>query len=273
MTRECDVCGVEPPPSSPVKVGDDRVCSECHDALSVDGAADTTGTKSTDDPALDAFADAVKFSHEQLDRPIGDHHSSEHADRPDTGREYFECVRGWNAETVDAKRLDWAPADETALLDYLMGEGDDRDAIRGNGLFTEDLTPFWQGLYVFPYFPADGRPVYAISRSSAIKSGMPMSRPCCRPNTSSRSLSTTSGFASRHVAHCHSLSSARRSSSCVWTCHHSRVSASPTSREIVLFCVQYLLGTWHRIPVIEYKQQRSSECVPPRNGTTPPNIS
>ena len=72
------------------------------------------------------------------------------------------CVGG-DAETVDAKQLGWAPVDETALLDYLMSESYDRDATLGTGLFTEDLTPLWQGRYVLPYPNVDGRPVYAIN--------------------------------------------------------------------------------------------------------------
>jgi hypothetical protein len=46
-----------------------------------------------------------------------------------------------------------------------MREGFDGDAIQGTGLFYEDFTPHFQGRYVLPYFDADGRPVYAISRS------------------------------------------------------------------------------------------------------------
>lgn len=173
VTRECDVCGDDLPTPDVVEVGDGRVCPECHGTLFVDGSTETAETESADDrsPALEAFADAVEFFYEQLDRPIDDHQSGGHADRPDTGREYFERVRGWDTETVDAKRLGWAPADETALLDYLMSEGYDRDAILGTGLFTEDLTPLWQGRFVFPYFDVDGRPVYAISRSTGSEGG------------------------------------------------------------------------------------------------------
>lgn len=72
---------------------------------------------------------------------------------------------GKDAETVDAKRLGWTPVNETALLDYLMSEAYDQDAILSKDLFTQDPTPLWQGHYVFPYFDIDGQPVYAISRS------------------------------------------------------------------------------------------------------------
>lgn len=173
MTLACGICGDELPSSDLVEVGDGRVCSECHGALFVDETTATIGTASTNDrsPALEAFADAVEFFHEHLDRPIDDHRSDVHGDRPNTGREYFERVRGWTGETVDAKRLGWAPADETALLNHLMNEGYDQDAILGTGLFTQDLTPLWQGRYVFPYFDADARPVYAISRATGSEGG------------------------------------------------------------------------------------------------------
>lgn len=52
-----------------------------------------------------------------------------------------------------------------------MGEGYDRGAILGTGLLTENLTPLWQGRYVFPYFDVDGRSVYAISRSTGAEGG------------------------------------------------------------------------------------------------------
>ncbi|MFP8955068.1 hypothetical protein ACLI4Z_19255 (plasmid) [Natrialbaceae archaeon A-arb3/5] len=124
------------------------------------------GGDDTRENALEAFADAVEFFHRKLDVPIADHtEDGEHPDRPTTAREYFEDVRGWDPETIDEKRLGWAPASDHALLDYLMRQGYDRDAILGTGLFYEDLTPHFQGRYVFPYFDTDGRPVYAISRS------------------------------------------------------------------------------------------------------------
>ena len=59
----------------------------------------------------------------------------------------------------------------TGLLDHLMREGHDRDAILSTGLFTEDLRPLWQGRYVLPYFDSDDNPVYAISRSTGSEGG------------------------------------------------------------------------------------------------------
>ena len=50
------------------------------------------------------------------------------------------------------------------LLDYLIGEGFDREAILGTGLFWENgLAPIWQGRLIFPYL-VDERPAFAISR-------------------------------------------------------------------------------------------------------------
>jgi len=83
----------------------------------------------------------------------------------ETPREYFEEVRGWDSETVEEKRLGYAPASPTALLDALMSEGYTREEILATGLFYEGLTPHFQGRVVLPYFDDDGKPCYAISRS------------------------------------------------------------------------------------------------------------
>ena len=111
--------------------------------------------------SLQAFAAAIDFFAAQLDRDISDAFD----DAPDTPRDYYTGYRGWSEETLSAKKLGYAPADDQALLDHLMREGFDGDAIQGTGLFYEDFTPHFQGRYVLPYFDADGRPVYAISRS------------------------------------------------------------------------------------------------------------
>ncbi|RLM87903.1 hypothetical protein, partial [Haloarcula sp. Atlit-7R] len=109
--------------------------------------------------AADALEDAIDFLHEQLDREV----DFPEAD-VDTPREYFREVRGWDDETIDEKRLGWAPGNRTALLDHLMSAGYEREAILGTGLFWENgLAPVWQGRLVFPYL-ADGRPTFAISR-------------------------------------------------------------------------------------------------------------
>jgi len=145
-----------------------------------DAATETTrGIKANDRKppngtldAQEAFADAVVWFHDQIDRRISDHTDSEgeHPDRPTSARAYFH-ERGWSDATIDDARLGWAPSDRTGLLDHLMREGYDRDAILGTGLFTKDFRPLWQGRYVLPYFDADGQPVYAISRATGNKGG------------------------------------------------------------------------------------------------------
>ena len=118
-----------------------------------------------------ALAAAVEWYHAQLDAEIPDHTASgEHPDRPTTARDYFTGVRGWGSSTLDEKRLGYAPAGG-GLRDYLESEGFEPPAIRATGLFTEDLRPLWRGRYVFPYFDADGEPVYAIARATAGEGG------------------------------------------------------------------------------------------------------
>lgn len=115
---------------------------------------------------LQCLADALEFFHTELDATIDDHtEDGQHPDRPTTAREYFSEHRGWDDATIDDKLLGWAPADEYALRDHLMQQGYEKDDLRATGLFYENLTPHFQGRYVFPYFDHDGQPVYAISRS------------------------------------------------------------------------------------------------------------
>jgi hypothetical protein len=126
--------------------------------------------------AREAFADAVDWFHSQLHRDITDlgltYVDAEGTDQPvETPREWFREVRGWSDATIDDKRLGWASPHRTGLLDHLMREGYDRDAILGTGLFTEDLRPLWQGRFIFPYFDADGQPIYAISRATGDNGG------------------------------------------------------------------------------------------------------
>ena len=55
-------------------------------------------------------------------------------------------------------------------LDQKLSEDVDYGAILSTGLFGEcddgDLYATWSGQYVLPYFDADGRPVFAISRAT-----------------------------------------------------------------------------------------------------------
>jgi len=112
-----------------------------------------------------AFADAIDFFHEQVDREVVDGRG-----RITTPRTYFEDERGWDPRTIGDARLGWAPADEDALREHLESQGYERDVILGTGLYGErddgSLYAAWQGRYVFPYFDADSQPVFAISRSA-----------------------------------------------------------------------------------------------------------
>lgn len=111
------------------------------------------------DQAHDALEDAVEFFHSRLDDPLPESCDIEAT----TPREYLHN-RGWDDETIDEYQLGYAPASDTALLEYLMRQDHDREAMLGTGLFYESLEPHFYGRIVFPYCK-DDRPVYAISRS------------------------------------------------------------------------------------------------------------
>ena len=117
--------------------------------------------KQTSNSSASAFEDAIEFFHAQLERDISDAAPED----IEMVRDYFTDVRGWDAKTIEDKRLGYAPASQTALLDHLMAQGYNRKTILGTGLFYEDLTPHFRGRYIFPYLNAEGRPVYAISRT------------------------------------------------------------------------------------------------------------
>jgi hypothetical protein len=70
---------------------------------------------------LEAFAAAIELFNQQLDRDMS--HTFE--DAPATPREYYEEYQGWGSDTIATKHLGYAPADENALLDYLMRRGFD----------------------------------------------------------------------------------------------------------------------------------------------------
>ena len=139
------------------------------------------------DRVAEAFDAAIDYWHRQLDQPIAEHADvdddadDEHdkADRPNTAREYFEEVRGYDPETIDAWRLGWAPADG-GLYDQLKREGFDADTIAATGLFCNEdddveegrsNRELWHGRYIFPYFAADGTAEYAIARCTGSKGG------------------------------------------------------------------------------------------------------
>lgn len=125
------------------------------------------------DDAVAAFDAAVTWWHDQLDEEIAAHaDTGTHPDRPSTARDYFETVRGFEADTIAEWRLGWAPADG-GLYDHLRGEGFEDATIRATGLFTQEDRPrsLWRGRYVLPYFSADGTAEYAIARCTGSKGG------------------------------------------------------------------------------------------------------
>ena len=117
-------------------------------------------TADAQERTLEAFEAAVEFFHAHVDDDLSVLECVEY----DTPREAYREGRGWDDDTIDEKLLGWAPASGNALLDHLMGEGFDREAILGTGLFWDNLSPIWEGRFVVPYFDADGRPTFAISR-------------------------------------------------------------------------------------------------------------
>jgi hypothetical protein len=187
--KEPEVCWTIGCENEPVEGG---YCAECtdispsileNDNVNVNDNSNKAGetnpgfeTEKSDARAHEAFADAVDWFHSQLHRDISDlgltYVDDDGGEQTvETARECFREVRGWSDATIDDKQLGWASPSRTGLLDHLMREGYDRDAILGTGLFTEDLRPLWQGRFVFPYFDADGQPVYAISRATGDEGG------------------------------------------------------------------------------------------------------
>ena len=130
----------------------------CETAKPASGMGETT---ETGERARSAFGDAVEYFHNQLDTDLSAIDTVEY----DTPRDAFQEGRGWTDETITTKRLGWAPANDTGLLDHLMRKGYGREAILGTGLFWPNgLEPIWKGRFVLPYFDAEGRPAFAISR-------------------------------------------------------------------------------------------------------------
>jgi len=77
--------------------------------------------------------------------------------------------RGWSPETIESKKLGWAPRDTDSLREHLLDEGFSIKELFATGLFNDigdgGLLPFMQARYIIPYFDADGEPVFLISRS------------------------------------------------------------------------------------------------------------
>jgi len=116
-------------------------------------------------PAPAALVDALEWFHQQLDRDLPN--ECDH----DTPRDYYLEGRGWDAETIDEKLLGYAPANSRdELIAHLFNRGHSRDDILASGIFGErddgNLYAAWSGRYVLPYFDAEGRPVFAISRAT-----------------------------------------------------------------------------------------------------------
>ena len=147
-------------PDTGASEGDSR---DANPTLEADKPASTTAeTSDTDGSAL---VDVLEWFHQQLDRDLPD--ECDH----DTPRDYYREGRGWDADTIDEKLLGFAPANyRDELVTYLFDRGHGREEILATGLFGErddgNLYATWSGRYVLPYFDADGRPVFAISRAT-----------------------------------------------------------------------------------------------------------
>lgn len=105
----------------------------------------------------------LEYYHDQVDEQIN-HDEAEY----ETPREYYRD-RGWSDETVDEKRLGYAPARHKGeLLNRLLTQGYERDVILSTGLLGADdngcLYSIWNGRYVLPYEDESGDLVFAISR-------------------------------------------------------------------------------------------------------------
>jgi len=163
-----------------VDVVDDALGTDApHDTLERPDPADADGRADAGDPdkspedgttdtptedARECLATGLEWFTQQLDRELPD--AVDH----DTPRDYYHA-RGWTDETIDAKRLGYAPGDtKDRLLEHLHREGFDRDAVLASGLFREwddgNLSATWTGRFILPYLDADGRPVFAISRAT-----------------------------------------------------------------------------------------------------------
>lgn len=164
----------EQPPEEPASV-DSEGRGETVETAEVDPQelAETASRDGDTAAAVEALDDAIDWFHAQIEESIDDHtETGDHADRPATAAEWFRENRGFNAETIEAKRLGWSPPNAGgALVTYLYDHGHSRDAILSTGLFTDDLRLLWNGRYVFPYHDTDGKAVYAISRCTGSKGG------------------------------------------------------------------------------------------------------
>ena len=150
----------EDPPETPKPDESDAVEPDISTATPGLEAVEPAEDGDLEERAHAAFADAIKFYHNQIDTELP-------VEYADTARDYYENVRGWSADTVEEKLLGYAPGDcRDELIAHLHRRGHDRDAIQACGLFYEDdLYPHFNGRFVLPYFDESGDPTYAISRS------------------------------------------------------------------------------------------------------------
>ena len=130
-----------------------------------DETTETTLHEDAED-ARECLNEILEYYHDKIDEEIN------HA-KPDysTPREYYREARGWTDETIDAKRLGYAPPNhEPELLNRLLIAGYDRETILSTGLFGErengSLYAVWTGRFVLPYAKKDGDILFAISRAS-----------------------------------------------------------------------------------------------------------
>lgn len=127
-----------------------------------DKSGDSTPDVSDED-ARQCINDILEWYHKQVDKPI-EHDESEY----DTPREYFNA-RGWTDETIDGKKLGYAPPNhEGGLLASLLSKHD-WETIKATGLLGErengPSSAIWSGRFVFSYPDGDGNLVFAISRA------------------------------------------------------------------------------------------------------------
>jgi hypothetical protein len=182
----------------------DGAARDCHrhfHALTrVRDRLDTAGTVRTDggdrEAVVEAFGDAIRWFHDQLDREIDDHTpGGDHPDRATTAREWFTENRGFEPETLDAKLLGYAPPDSRDdLLVHLNRRGHDREAILATGLFTDDLRPLWHQCtrsHGQPAARAAGRPAtVATPPTSFTESTANWLTPKTTPNLRNRSTAS-----------------------------------------------------------------------------------
>lgn len=131
-----------------------------------DGTYEDSTTNVSKEDVQQCLNDILDWYHEQVDEPF-EHDEGEY----DTPREYLH-ERGWTDETIDEKKLGYAPPNRHLhgdLVPFLLEYG--WETFRATGLFAERGDGFtssiWNGRFVFPYPDEEGNLVYAISRADS----------------------------------------------------------------------------------------------------------